>query len=92
VLLAPRDVTVPVGVPSWRTPEMQHFWMGLDAMIISDGVLGCVIRWIDCDDLWSCENVSESLFCTLPTSLLGFMKNASSFLSSAICPTLAESM
>jgi hypothetical protein len=32
-LLDPRDVTVPAGVPSWRTPEMQHFCMGLDAMM-----------------------------------------------------------
>jgi hypothetical protein len=71
---------------------MQHFWIGLDAMIISVGVLGCVIRCIDFDDLCSCENASESLFCTLSISLLGFMKNASSFLSYVICPTLAGSM
>jgi hypothetical protein len=31
-LLIPIVVTLPVGVPSCKTPEIQHFCIGLDAM------------------------------------------------------------
>jgi hypothetical protein len=38
-LLVPILVTFPVGVPSCKTPEMQHFCIGLDAMVVAESLV-----------------------------------------------------